>query len=826
MSTAKSLLVFVVWVLDSICGSKVEAEYLTFDDQAAWEAGWSLKPGITVFGDGGHLGLTKFRKDINATQDAHLYKHPTNERGDVFGGIWTALSNPKDANQIIDGDLKTSWFPNENDELDQWIVQIDLGRVVLAKEIRLHFPDEGGRKPFRQFSVFASTGAYVSAVEDSYRFFPLYRTTKPNYEKLISVGFRPEVEDTTRFVDQFVGIGSQQGGSSKNSEVSEDVSLGKAKLANFSADLETRDIEDATKWKTIQFLRFIVDEKQLDGALAEIEVICVGDNISLGVESKGGNYVNGSRAPDPFFWLDGNLNTYGVVEVHQQFTESRGTAFDGGLWWKVDLGVTYWVDDAFMYWQKAGEQLSTFQLGTNNAGTGYTFYGSDGTRSLSGDLDYDEWIFEPEWANVREEYKRHYRYLFNPRKVRHIFWLALKDLGWRAHPMEFQMFSPGYPAEVVLLSEYINLGELAGDGQPKVIKAVHWDADTAPGTQIQLRTRSGNTQGQEYTFYNKIGEEITQEKWNTVPKVLRGKVDTSVVVGEDWSNWSNMYKRSGEAFKSDSPRRFIQMELILSTEDYNVAPLVRSLSLEYVDALVDGARGSIFPKVAKPNEDTKFSYKLAPDFKSDNVGFDTMRLIIPDLSSVHGIEVLYDEQLIPIKTLDVVADSVLISMPTRVVADTVQIDFTTRLVQNSSVIKLDLGSTDSPGLWQNVEPDERRSEVVLLPELVTSNRVFDELVISNRMLTPNQDGINDDLDLNFVMLKVNVADPVVVEICDLSGRVVADLSNTGGGSNYSYKWDAKVPSGTIVSPGIYFLKVNANLDAGDITKFYTISVAY
>ena len=173
MSKAKSLLVFLLWAFDSICSSKVEAEFLTFDDQATWEAGWSLKPGITVFGDEGHLGLNKFRKDINATQDAHLFKHPTNERGDVFGGIWTALSNPKDASNIIDGDLKTSWFPNENDELDQWIVQIDLGRVVLAKEIRLHFPDEGGRKPFRQFSVFASTGAYVSAVDDSYRFFPL-----------------------------------------------------------------------------------------------------------------------------------------------------------------------------------------------------------------------------------------------------------------------------------------------------------------------------------------------------------------------------------------------------------------------------------------------------------------------------------------------------------------------------------------------------------------------------------------------------------------------------------------------------------------------------
>lgn len=807
-----------------ICQS-VHADVLTYKDEGAWVAGWDLKPGITVFDSEGNLGLKKFRKNINATQDAHLFKHPTNERGEVFGGIWTALSNPTNADAIIDGDLKTSWTPDGNDELDQWIVQIDLGRAVLAKEIRIHFPDEDGRKPFRQFSVFASTGAYVSAVEDSYRFFPVYRTTKPNYEELISVGFRPEVEDTTRFVDKVSGTKAQDGSPSKGAGISEDVALGKAKLAHFSSDLGLRDVEAESNWKTIQFIRFIVDEKQLDGALAEIEVICVGDNVSLGVESRGGSYINGSRAPDPFFWLDGNLNTYGVVEVHQQFTESRGTAFDGGLWWKVDLGVTYWIDDAFMYWQKAGEQLSTFRLGTNNAGTGYTFYGSDGTRSLSGDLDYDEWIFEPEWTNGREEYKRHYRYLFNARKVRHIFWLALKDLGWRAHPMEFQMFSPGYPAEVVLLSKYINLGELDGDGQPKVIKAVHWEADTPSGTRIQLRTRSGNEQGEEYTFYNKIGEEITQEKWNTVPKVLRGKVDTSIVVGEDWSNWSNTYKRSGEEFKSDSPRRFVQMELILSTEDYNVAPLVRSLSVEYVNALVNGARGSILPKTAKPNVDTNFTYELIPDIKPDNIGFDIMRLIIPDLLQVENVEVRYNNEVVPFKKYEIVADSVLISMPESVVADSVQVNFRTKLVRNAAVIKLDLGSSDSPGLWQNVEPAERRSDVVLLPDLVTTNRIFDQIEISNRMLSPNRDEINDSLDLNFTLLRVDVAEPVV-EICDLSGRVIANLANWGHGSYHSYSWNGEGHRGNIVSPGIYFLKLDANLDEGDYTRYYTISVVY
>ena len=61
--------------------------------------------------------------------------------------------------------------------------------------------------------------------------------------------------------------------------------------------------------------------------------------------------------------------------------------------------------------------------------------------------------------------------------------------------MEFHMYSPGYPAEVVLRSDFINLGELAGDGQPKVIKAVHWDADLPPGARIELRTRSEMSRG-------------------------------------------------------------------------------------------------------------------------------------------------------------------------------------------------------------------------------------------------------------------------------------------------------------------------------------------
>ena len=74
--------------------------------------------------------------------DAHLFTHKTKTRGDeIPGGIWEAGSGQATADRVIDGDPATFWKPDPDDVVGEWFVQIDLGRAVLAKEIRLKFPD-------------------------------------------------------------------------------------------------------------------------------------------------------------------------------------------------------------------------------------------------------------------------------------------------------------------------------------------------------------------------------------------------------------------------------------------------------------------------------------------------------------------------------------------------------------------------------------------------------------------------------------------------------------------------------------------------------------
>ena len=772
-------------------GQKTLAGTLVFDSQKGWEENWSLLPGLIEFDEGGGLGLVEYRRDINATQDAHLFTHPTNARGDVAGGIWGAESGAATAENIIDGDLTTYWKPGADDPLAKWIVQIDLGRAVLVKEIRVHFPDEEGVRPFRQFSVFASTGAHVAALDDVYRFISIYRTTQPNRESFIRFKMQRATEDSTRTVE-------------------------------LQPDL---DIEAEKDWRVIQFIRFIVDEKMDEGALAEIEVIAVGDNISLGTPERGGTYVNGTRATDPLFLLDGSLNTYGVVEVHSQFTESRQTFLESGLWWKLDLGAVFWLDEAFFYWQKAGERLATFSTGTNNAGTGYRLWSSDGATTLMGDNDFEEWVLEPEWKTSREQFIRHYRYFFKPRKIRQIYWHALKDIGWRAHPMELMLFSPGHPAEVVLRSDFMNLGSIAGDGQPKVIKNVFWDADLPADTRIQLRSRSGNTMQPIYTFYDKKGTPVTEEKWNSSPKVIRGPVDTTIVVGTDWDEWSNEYTFSGESFKSDSPRRFVQLELILATEDPSVAPVLNSLSIEYEDALLQEARGSILPRQAVPNEETRFTYTLWPRAESTDAGFDVLRFVLSDLVKADDVQVQIGDELVTPVRVSVDADSLLIVMPEPVIRDSVQVSFTTRLLHNATVVELQLGASEQPGLWQDVEPAERRSNVVLLPDLPGSERLIGNLEISTPILTPNGDGINDEVEIRFVTFKVATSKPRV-RIYDMAGRLVAGLGSGTDGAPRVFTWSGRDSAGDLVEPGIYFLDIDLKAESGNDKALKTISVAY
>ena len=764
----------------------IDAEVLRFDNAAAWST-WEIPYGLVEFGDAGQLQLVKFRKDVNAATNAPLFTHSTRSRGDnVAGGVWKVGSNPDAAGWIIDGDPATFWQASPSDVLDDWFVQIDLGRAVLAKEIRLEFPDQDGARPFRQFTVFTATGITSDPLKDVFLYRPVYLTTQPNQDTSIVIPLSFDLQDSAQVVDP-------------------------------NLDIELADI---AQFRLVQYVNFNVESIDPEGALAEIEVITVGDNISLGTLRRG-TVIDGLTARGNDGILDADMNTGNAI-IPVAYEGRVRSWQEQGTWFYIDLGATFWIDGLFIYTLSPREGT----VGSlASAPRGFSFLYSDGTRLISSELptpeafDFTPFIVQPDLSTLR-----YLRYAFRSRQIRYMFWHPHTTQGWASRWSEMMLFSPGHPARVVLRSPFINLGEIAGDGHPKVISKLSWDADLPPGTRVELRSRSGNTQGEVYTFFNKIGEVVTEEKWLSSPKVLRGPVDTTVVVSEDWDEWSEEYTFSGEAFKSQSPRRFMQLEMILSTDDPDVAPEVSSLSVEYEAALLQGALGRVEPRNARPNEDTHFTYTLAPASNAEDSGFDLMRFALPSAAS--DIDVRIGGVGVESTFVDIGADSLLIGLPFAVKSDSVQVSFTTRVVHNATLFGLDLGSSAHPDLWQSVEPLTRRANIVMLPALAEATRLIDDLSISSPVLTPNGDGTNDEVEIRFVVFKVRDRTPRVL-IHDLAGRRVVELApSTVQGATYTFTWSGRDADGAQVQPGAYLYRIDLRADAGEDIILRSLVVAY
>ena len=767
----------------------VWADELRFDSAATWRT-WQMPADLVQIGTDGRLRLRKFRKEINAVANAGDFHHATQERGEVTGGIWEAKSNPQTADFIIDGDLATFWQPDPDDALDQWSVQIDLGRPVLARQIRLVFPDREGARPLRQFSVFIASGARIQALNDVFKFEAVYRTSKPNTETELVIPLEYLGTDSTYVLDASLDI----------------------------------DRERERRYQVIQYIIVEADEQHPDAALAEIEVLAVGDNVSLGTAERGGSFLEGGRTTGAALMFDGDMDSFALL------TSAEGGWRDAGVWWRVDLGAVFFLDELFIYFSQLGEGLRSQVQGGNPSAAGGLFLVSDGRPAAGSGLPVPERV---DYEVLVEDRCRprclgrlfHQRYLFAPRKVRYLLWHEIdgtaSGFGWG---LEAMLFSAGYPARVEMRSDFVNLAAAAGDGRPKVIERLTWDADLPPQTRIQLRSRSGNALQEVYTFSDRKGDVVTEEKWNSLPKVLKGSIDTTLVVGEDWDAWSNVYQASGETFQSASPRRFVQLEMILSTEDLHVAPSVDALAIEFVDALVQEARGQIWPREARLNEDTRFTYTLWPSTDGQDGGFDRLRFHIPGATTGEVGLRIGGEEVAP-EAVSLHGDSLLVSLPRIVVADSVEVDFTARIWDNAALFALDLGIGERLGIWQSVVPSERRANIVLLPDLPVQSALVGDVEIAPAAFTPNGDGVNDAVEISFTVFKAKGIKPQV-QIFDVAGRLVAQLAGSEGVGRWHFRWSGRVADGALALPGMYLCRIEPGTASGSAAVLWPLAVAY
>ena len=120
------------------------------------------------------------------------------------------------------------------------------------------------------------------------------------------------------------------------------------------------------------------------------------------------------------------------------------------------------------------------------------------------------------------------------------------------------------------------------------------------------------------------------------------------------------------------------------------------------------------------------------------------------------------------------ADSLIIELPNSVSQEPVEVDFEVTVVQNPYLFIAAVGNTEQPELWQVGEPADRFSTSVFFPEEAQKGRLIDNLSLHPPVFTPNGDGIGDELEIRFTVLKVDV--PARVKVYSLSGELVGQVT--------------------------------------------------
>ena len=313
-----------------------------------------------------------------------------------------------------------------------------------------------------------------------------------------------------------------------------------------------------------------------------------------------------------------------------------------------------------------------------------------------------------------------------------------------------------------MVSDFIRISD-----RPQVLQRLRWDADLPPNTRIEAQTRSGNALAEEYTYYKKSGSLTTKKAWEKLPKAARGKVDTTLAPGDDWSAWSNVYQFSGQEFLSPSPRRFVQFRVIFNADTPDAAPTLRSLALDYTSAFISEVLGDIHPKEATPGAPQMFTYVMTPIEGEGDVGFNRILLETPSQADATSLAVRVGGQQIEPTAVEIMADSLIIELPNSVSQEPVEVDFEVTVVQNPYLFVAAVGNTEQPDLWQVGQPADRFSTSVFFPEEAQKGRLIGNLSLHPSVVTPNGDGVGDELKIRFTVLKVDV--PARVKVYSLSG---------------------------------------------------------
>ena len=415
---------------------------------------------------------------------------------------------------------------------------------------------------------------------------------------------------------------------------------------------------------------------------------------------------------------------------------------------------------------------------------------------------------------------------FPPTQVR---FFRLRSTGERGFQMgDLEVFGVGVTPFAQYISQVIDLGEAANFGPVDVYSRIDSSA------QAQLSTKTGFV-ATDSLYFRQTGipgefEEVALADFDrTLDPSYAGIVLEN---DRDWSAWSPPYAELlGSPINSPDNRRYLQLQFKLLSNSLLDKAVIDSVVFNYtVPALADSVIAEISPSTATLGQENEFTYHLRSVVSSGNRGFDTVIIHTPFAARATGVRV----DGVEIDNFITASDlgRLQVSFPDERITRSgqeVAVRFASLVTVSGTEFRGEVADSQSDAFPQRVAFGDAAEEVTD-NTLTVSARIDDELftgvVFSSAVITPNGDGINDQISLDYILLKATHEVEVEVVVYDLSGRPVHRLykARDRSGPN-QVSWDGRDDAGA-VPPGMYLLRLKAATDAGIATQMRSIAVVY
>ena len=404
---------------------------------------------------------------------------------------------------------------------------------------------------------------------------------------------------------------------------------------------------------------------------------------------------------------------------------------------------------------------------------------------------------------------------------------------------EFEIYARGfvpfarYRSNVIDLGEALNLGELTW-GRRQV---------EDPEARVDITMRSGDDdqpivfwrktfRGDEQVPHSNSGAPLTRSLYNRLEPGEKGKVTHDK---ENWLTWNAAYDfRAGRgAANADRPRRFVQFEVAFHSTPES-GGRVDYLQFAASPPLVTRATAEIAPALAAVGEVTSFTYQVRPQVEPGDSGFDIIAVDSPARIVSVGTARLDGADLDPtVARLD--EKGFALQFP-RIGSDhngmLLELTFQARVFDYNTPFAARLSDSEAP--FEVPQPvsegdadelnDSNRTRVALT---AIPDRSIRSLRLSSAVFSPNGDGVNDVLQVEYELMNLRGAVPVSMAVYDLTGRQVGrvGLGSSGVSGPSSVAWDGSGDRG-LLAPGLYLLQLEVGTDTGRDRDRRCVAIAY